>query len=296
MSDAKYLEDVLATQTFAEGDTELKALRAKRDEVEKVLRAGFPDSTPTIKYGGSHAKGTMIKESYDLDVVCYFDRDDDGAGDTLEAIFDNVRDVLAQKYAVTPKTSALRIEEGQGTERTYTHVDVVPGRFIEEDSDDVWLYQNGAEKCRLRTNTKTHVHHIHDSGVRPAIRLAKLWRECYGHFDFKTFVLELLIVDVLKTQKTKSLDTQLITFWETVRDSIDTLTVEDPANTNNNLSIYLTDRRDVLREWAKMTLVDLEDRGWQAIFALPEEKKKQQELIARLPSIRPQGTKPWSAR
>ncbi len=56
MSD-KYLQDILDSQNLSNDSEEMKALRARRDEVEKLLRKKFAGSDLTIKYGGSKAKG-----------------------------------------------------------------------------------------------------------------------------------------------------------------------------------------------------------------------------------------------
>lgn len=71
MTTKEYLEEVISLQTLKEDSQELKDLRKHRDDVEKVLRDAFSDSSPTIRYGGSKAKGSLIRESYDLDVISY---------------------------------------------------------------------------------------------------------------------------------------------------------------------------------------------------------------------------------
>ena len=106
MTDNEYLQAVLKSQDLADDSAELKALTARREDVEALLRRAFPDSSPTIRYGGSKAKGTLIKESYDLDIVCYFPHDDTTAGDTLEDIYNNVAAALEKDYAVERKRSA----------------------------------------------------------------------------------------------------------------------------------------------------------------------------------------------
>ena len=130
MTPNEYLSKILDEQTLAEDSDELKQLRERRQDVEDLLRADF-GSSPTIRYGGSKSKGTMIKEAYDLDVICYFPRDDDDAGGTLESIFENVKKSLAKKYIVVPKTSAIRL---QGQNYQDFHVDVVPGRFVDDNA------------------------------------------------------------------------------------------------------------------------------------------------------------------
>lgn len=296
MSDEAYLKTALSYQTFSKDDPELKALRDKRDEVENVLKLAFPNCKPTIKYGGSYAKHTMIKKSYDLDIVCFFGQEETDAGNTLSEIYESVQKALESNYYVSPKTSALRIEENHGKQHTYTHIDVVPGRFVDDTRTDVFMYQNGGEKSRLKTNTKTHVLHIRDSGFTPAIRLLKLWREEFGNFKFKTFVLELLAVDLLTGYKESTLDEQIIAFWQQVKDKVDTLTVKDPANpSGNDLSDYLDTQKNTLSLASDIALRTLENSGWETIFPNIESVEKA-ALIDRLPYIKPQGTMPWGIR
>ena len=40
-------------------------------EIERTLRAHFWKSSPSIKWAGSMAKGTMIRESYDGDMTAF---------------------------------------------------------------------------------------------------------------------------------------------------------------------------------------------------------------------------------
>src|SRR5439155_621676 len=94
MNNNEYLQAVLREQTLAPESDELKALQKQREKVEKLLRDHFADCSPTIRYGGSKAKGTMIKAAYDLDVICYFPHDDTAAGETLEDIYENTRKAL----------------------------------------------------------------------------------------------------------------------------------------------------------------------------------------------------------
>ena len=88
----QYLKDVVSSQSFRNGDSEIVALREKRKEVEKILRDAFPGVT--IRYAGSHAKNTMIRACYDLDLACYFNHEDKQAGESLEEIRNSVCEVL----------------------------------------------------------------------------------------------------------------------------------------------------------------------------------------------------------
>jgi len=65
----------LIDQTLAEDGPELNDLRKYRSDVEKLLRKKKKiGNAPSIRYAGSYKKGTMIKESYDLDITCWWCR------------------------------------------------------------------------------------------------------------------------------------------------------------------------------------------------------------------------------
>src|SRR5262245_50869770 len=129
--DDKYLKDVLAEQKLATDSNEMKALRSEREAVEAVLAGKFSECDYTIRYGGSKAKGTLIKEMYDLDIVFYLHNGENGAGDTLEDIFFKVANTLRDTYDVREKTSALRLRSLDTA--SDLHIDIVPGRFTSED-------------------------------------------------------------------------------------------------------------------------------------------------------------------
>ena len=111
MTADEYLKDVLASQALGDDSDEVKALQKHRADVEKLIRDNFKDTALTIRYAGSKAKGTMNKESYDLDIVSYVSSDDSTAGETLEDIYNNHKSALAKKYYVEPRGSALRLKD-----------------------------------------------------------------------------------------------------------------------------------------------------------------------------------------
>jgi tRNA nucleotidyltransferase (CCA-adding enzyme) len=76
MTTNEYLQAILSAQVLKDDSAELKELQSQRAKVEKLIRDEF-GSIPIIRYGGSKAKGTLIKEAYDLDIVCYLPADSD---------------------------------------------------------------------------------------------------------------------------------------------------------------------------------------------------------------------------
>lgn len=296
----KYLNDVLESQTLKDDSVEMKALQKRREEVEGLLRAKFSGSNPTIRYAGSKSKGTMIRESYDLDLTCYFQHDDAAAGQSLKEIYESVRAALATKYTVELKTSALRLKglDGQVHGQDF-HIDVIPGRFTDADKRDVNLHRSNDEKTRLKTNPDTHVSHVRDSGVLSAIRMLKYWRERNG-LETKTFVLELLVIDILKGKKEIKLQTQLKHVWTEFRDRSKSLSAKDPANEQgNDLSQFLTDAvKERLRSAAEQTLKLVDAGRWEEVFGKVQgggDAGKASALAAIIASRAPAATfKPYS--
>lgn len=284
MTADEYLREVLATQALGDDSDEIKALQKHRADVEKLIRDTFKDTALTIRYAGSRAKGTMNKESYDLDIVSYVASGDNTAGETLETICENHQMALAGKYMVEPKGSALRLKGcGRDNLGVDFHIDVVPGRFTDDTKTDAYLYQSSGDKKRLKTNLDVHLDHVRDSGVIDAIRLAKLWKVRNG-LPIRTFVLELAVIKLLEDYKKKSLSTQMEHFWTELRDNAANLCVEDPANPNgNDLSKCLDDNmKNQLSVAAKRTLEQIDSSGWESVYG----SVKKQEKAARIEVLR----------
>jgi len=290
-----YLKKILAQQTFDDNDEELKQLRERRNDIDKRLRAHFATSGPSIRWAGSMAKGTMIRESYDGDMTCYFPNDETEAGETLEEIYGNTKASLADDFNVEEKASALRVRDKEDW-KTDLHIDVVPGRYTDEEEADVFLHRTTDDKARLKTNLQTHVDHIKDSGVRDAIRLMKLWKVRNGLEAAKTFVLESLVVALLKGKKSTSIAAQLEHVWTELRDNAASLTVEDSANSNNDLKPILDQCRDLLSTVAEDTLWQIENNGWEAVFGEIEDDAGDDDKKAALEAAAihvSNPTKPW---
>jgi hypothetical protein len=262
----EFLRSVLDEQTLVEGSPERDALLAEHERVRSLLMSSLSAATPLIEVGGSMAKGTLVRAGYDLDTICYLASNDDGAGETLREIRDSVEEALKAEYVVKPKRSALRLTGRKKGSLAFT-VDVVPGRYVDDAKQDVFLFQEGGDKERLKTNLRKHISHMKGSGHTDIIRLAKIWK-LRADLGIKTFVLELLVVATLKTTLAAGLEARLVAFWKALRDDIDNLKIEDPANpTGNDLaSIFGDDERETLSATATVAL-DLVDEGdWEALF------------------------------
>ncbi|MDP3909850.1 MAG: hypothetical protein Q8Q14_05625 [Gemmatimonadales bacterium] len=294
MTDQEYLQAVLDEQTLAEDGQEIKDLDQHRKEVKSLLTAKF-GPRPALREGGSKAKGTMVREAYDLDLAYYFAHQDTSGGETIEEIYENVERVLQGQYHVQRKGVAVRLFDPEGD--IDFHVDVIPGRFINGDDGDAFLYPATSDKERLQTNLETHLDHVRESGVVDAIRLQKLWKARRG-IGLKTFALELLVIDSLEGKQNLSLPKQLTHVWTGFRDNIENLTIEDPANSNNDLSEMINyQMRGVLREQSRATLQLIDANGWEAVFGQVDRasvKAAKVEALRRIVTTSPSPAKPWS--
>lgn len=250
MSVEKYLKDLLASQDLSEKQE--KDLQAHKKEITDFLRAEFGND-PVIKYAGSREKGTMICDRYDLDIVCYFPSTDERS---LKEIREDVASRLAEKYLLDHKASAERILDLKGADAPGDfHIDVVPGRFI-EDTKDVFLHVAYGDKERMQTNLKTHINYIANSGCVPVIRLIKLWAH-RNNVKIKTFVLELFVVETLSGSRSKDdLKKSYLNVLEAFKDKFTSTELVDPANSNNVVSRPMSAAEKMLIAQAATTTYD----------------------------------------
>ena len=296
MSAADYLHELLASQSLEEGCPELEALDAVRDDVEHLVRDAYTKSVIRFTHGGSRAKGTLVKEDYDLDLVCYFENGDCAAGETLEDIYNDTATLLEESFVVRRKRSALRLRSKKDAD---LRVDVVPGRYTDQTCSDAYIHQNEGEKERQKTNLEKHITHVRDGGCTEVIRLCKLWRTRNG-IGIKTFPLELLVIVILDEDCSGDLEMRFRRVLEAFADHIDDLHIEDPANPHgNDLSHALTDSiRRELSEVAADTLAAVDAYGWEHVFGTIEAKHSAVHRVQALRSaaagaVAP--TRPWSS-
>jgi len=260
-----YLNTLLANQAL--DDDELNQLSSHRTEVKELLEGEFGNDA-TIKYAGSKAKGTMIRESYDLDIVCYLPEDEER---TLKEIYQDTKAILSENYVIDARTSAIRIINPKGGNGDY-HIDVVPGKFI-KDSDDVFIYVSTADKERMQTNIKVHITTVKESGCQDIIKLAKLWK-VRNNLTFRTFVLELAVIEALKGYDGKSdLEKSFKKVLTFLQDKIKSVRLIDPANSGNPVSDLVSKAdKEMIALSAENSLSIIEsadepgDSEWRRVF------------------------------
>lgn len=290
MTNDEQLRTILRAQEVRPDSDEMKALQEARQDVESLLRSKFASSAPRIRYGGSKAKGTMLLDEFDLDLICYFARDDEAAGKTIKEIYENVNAALRTKYRTDPRTTALRVFDHEHD----LHIDVVPGRFIDGKEDYAFLHQNGSdERDWLQTNIDTHIAHVKDSGCVDDVRLGKLWTRKSG-LRVRTFPIELLTIKVLKGSGISGADKRFRHLLKTIVENKTAISVEDPANGENDVGSMLKEQWQSLQIAAASTLMTADRSGWAAVFGGDAPVREEARAAALGVSVqRGSSNRPW---
>lgn len=243
-----YLASILKSQELL--PQQLEELRATREKIEGDLRRGWLGSLPRFYYGGSYGKLTMVRDSYDLDLVIYFPANDSRA---LRQIYESVQSALINsRYLVEPKTVALRLPyRTAGSSSVRFHVDVVPARAQDHDYNYATLYKNG-ENTTMQTSLRQHIKAVRDAGLSDVVKLLKLWRNQHG-VQVKTFVLEILVARAMYNQRRDDLWRQMRCVLEFISANIANVRLVDPANSNNIVDVSPATRA-ALRDQADLAL------------------------------------------
>lgn len=230
-----YLQELLRGQEV--GEVVEGALRARRVEIEELLRLGWKQGAPRFYYGGSFGKKTMIAAHFDLDVVMYFAA---GTAEGPEALYTAVERRLREaNHSTVRRNVSLRLQYTPGW-----HVDVVPGRALDDTYGyaDLYASETGSAK---RTSLKVHID-LARSGDRDTIRLLKLWK-WRNTVPVGSFVLELVVAQVLREREGASLEERVERVLRFLADSFLEARLVDPANPENVVTdeLHYAQRRPV---------------------------------------------------
>jgi hypothetical protein len=297
MTGQQYLYQVLESQSLTQ--EEIRKLEEDRLDVEKCLADAF-GSGPSILLAGSHKKHTMVRESYDLDLVYRFPKDSD---ETLQDIYEGTAQALARSFFTERKTSAIRLKSlsnDDGSRRDF-HIDVVPARTFDDDTGDAFIYQfSSPDQHRLKTNVQEHVNSVTKSGLKDVMKIAKLWKVRHG-LPMKTFVLEMLSVQFLKKPST-DYESDIARFLAICRDEFPDARLIDPANSSNVISDLITPVDKELIANCALRGLELLDRAssdeervqaWMTILRESSLPIKNTVTVAHTPEREP--PKPWSS-
>lgn len=234
MSNEDYLRDLLDNQRLTRN--QIENLKYQRDAIVEIIEDEIGGS-PTLLNAGSYAKGTMIRASYDLDIVLYWTHN----------FRYKPRNLYIEVGRILQSIGRQPISKRVGWEIPFPgdfHIDVIPGKKILDNPDYAYLFNSKLEN-RIRTNVKKQVNHVRRSGCQEVIKLLKLWKK-RKNVPIKTFILEILSIEGCKGMEKSLLEPQLIRALEYISENILAKKVIDVANSNNivskNLSIEVKNR------------------------------------------------------
>jgi len=206
-----------------------------RSPLEDFIANVFGEK-PHIRYGGSVAKYTANSNSSDIDLLCYFRS---SYPLSVENIFNKMLlELKRHNYICEQKNSAISVKGKYGEDIWDVEIDIVPGKYIDNDEKDVNIWQSRTGN-RIKTNPAKQIEIVKKSSMKSVIRLIKLYKTAKG-FKFKSFFLEMFCVQIIEPliREEATLLDKLIAFCSHFND-IGVKKVIDPANTNNDLmSIY----------------------------------------------------------
>jgi len=251
MTNQQYFQSLLAGQRLQ--PSELSQLQGLRSSIEARLRV--LEGSPRFYYAGSYGKDTIIRASYDLDIVAYWPHN---TPYTLSGVFSAVGDQLKRHWnVVQPKTVAWQLPFEHGF-----HIDVVPGRALDWSYRYANLHRTDTGTS-LQTSIKVHIENVRRSGRRDLIRLLKLWKYRRG-VPVKSFVLELMAIEGAKGSSLTDLEPQLNAALAHIRDRIQNRSVQDPANSSNDLANTMSAAERTLTSVAAGAATQA--RSWAEVF------------------------------
>ena len=251
-----HLREVLDTHKMCHVQDFVDKVKQRREEIKEKMHNHYGNNKYSSFGSGSFAKHTAINIKFDLDLVEPFKH---SAFGTLQEMFDDVHDFLAEEYKDTDVTVrkqkvsvgvSFPIEEG---DEKPVELDVVPGRelsdgdYLESNdlnlcfNEDHWGFKKGTSQ---KTNIQKQIDHIKGkSSEREIIRLLKIWKKHKGK-KYKSFVIELAVIRALDGY-TGDMDlwSRLKFVMEYLRDYIadSSFHLYDPGNSNNDVIAAMSD-------------------------------------------------------
>lgn len=187
---------------------------------------------PRHYYGGSYAKGTMIKGSYDLDLVIYFGSNFTNPTKELSYYVENL---LNKKYNVTRYGVASQLKY-----RGYD-VDIVVGKAKDETFQYATLW-NSKDEIEMRSSLTLHVDNVAD--VEQIVRIFKIWRLNHK-LNWHKLAMEQTIVRVLKDKRKTDFGDCFKEVLLDIKSNIDNVKFSDPANCNNPIFVNKNERNRI---------------------------------------------------
>jgi hypothetical protein len=255
MDKNEHLANVLQSHKMNHVEDYMEKYKVKRDGIKDALEEKFKDEIVTRAINsGSYAKHDAINVKFDLDICQPFKRN---AFSTLEDMYNAVYDYFNNEYE-DEEMSQYQVRKQRVSigltfliEGQEIQMDIVPGRELKvddyQDTNRLNLYVRPAlldEGSSTQTNIQKHIDLVKGKGdERNVIRLLKVWKVNSSKSSVKSFLLELITIRAFDNCSNipTGLWGKLKMVMEYIKDNIESIRLEDPANFNNVVSDTMTD-------------------------------------------------------
>jgi hypothetical protein len=260
MNKNNYLENVLQSHKMSHVDDILAKHKNKRDDIKNALEEKFKDEIVTRAINsGSYAKHDAINIKYDLDICQPFKRNSFATlGDMADAVHNYFNDEYEDDELLHNKIRKQRVSVGLTflVDNHEIQIDIVPGRevtqddYIETNRLNLYVRPTLLEAASsTQTNIQKHIDLVKGKGdERNAIRLLKAWK-VHSNKSIKSFLIELITFRAFDNCSEISVGHwgKLKMVMEFILDNIQTIRLEDPANSNNIVSdtMSLTEKQQL---------------------------------------------------
>lgn len=188
--------------------------KTKHEGVRKCLNSHYYGSASSTAHSflvGSWGKYTRVRPLRDIDVYfvlpySVYERFEEHAGNKQSALLQEVKNVLGKTYS----TSRMR-GDGQVVVVDFTSisVEIVPVFLLKNGQYYVCNTSNGGSYMtadpKAEAKRISDIHSDTNNNLRRVIRMLKAW-QCYRNVPLKSFYIELLAADFLKTSEWRKQD------------------------------------------------------------------------------------------
>lgn len=246
MSDSdNYVRQVVARHT----PVITYVVQEKINDLRSHIYAWANGHDHVLKLSGSHAKGTAITDTTDIDLFISLDPSVSTCN-TLENVYNTLRNRFSGA-GYTPREQNVSI----GIDHTGLKMDIVAGVQQGVLTSDHSIWKRKAQTW-TKTNIDKHIKDVKESGRVADIKAIKIWRKLKD-LDFPSFYLELSVIEALKGQPrlASSPSDNFVTVMNYLVNDFTDKTIMDPANQSNEVSEELTDaEKNNIRQAAAVTL------------------------------------------
>jgi hypothetical protein len=206
-----------------------------------------------ITLSGAYAHNTAISLSSSVDVLISLSPI---PGMEMKAVFWNLFEFLT-KHNLKGHTRQVSMQvQSKGLK-----VDLIPA--YRDPAGSGCLLHNKRSETAIRSDPARHVHLVANSGRTQEICALKIWRE-RNDLDFPSLYLELTTIQALEGERFGQLSDNISTVFRYLSTRFVSISVRDPANSDNVVSDDLVDVDK--RAIAKAAREALYEENWKKIF------------------------------